>query len=90
MKHLYSPNYEDYAELADQVPVLKSFEDWTRAAQDYALDNHTTWNSEKIIRFASDIAWLMEGVVITPEELDKAAKNWQAGRNPYNKAKIYE
>lgn len=85
----YSSNYEDYADFADYVPIRTSFEDWTASAKAHALENHPDWAEEKVVRFASDIAWLMEGMVITPEEVTKVASGWLAGRNPYNKTMTY-
>lgn len=65
-------------------PTNWDFEDWWGAAEAYARKNFSDWHPEMIREFASDIAWEMEGALLTPSRMEKASEGWFSGANPYS------
>lgn len=65
--------------------MKNSFKDWKKAARQYAADHPELdmWEFQ-VENMASDFAWRMEGVNITPESVEYAYQDWISGNNPYS------
>lgn len=75
---------EAYDEDTATDTVLDDFEDWWAGAEVYAAANFTDWHPEMVREFASDIAWDMEGAVLTASSMEWASGRWFSGANPYS------
>lgn len=65
-------------------PLKRSFDDWMKGAASYATTNYPAWDSGEVEKFSSDIAWQMEGMILSPEALEGAVDDWHSGRNHYH------
>lgn len=75
---------EEYDEDIIIGPTNWLFEDWFAAGEAYAAKNFPDWHPEMVKEFGSDLAWQMEGAVLTPSKMEKASEDWFSGANPYS------